>query len=217
MSAGRASIPGSASIILLVATSFLAFNATRGSAPAWLVGAVAATQITAIALLLSKTWATRYRATVLIGLLLAVASALILPGLPARAVGLIVAGGCHAVAYSCLLLWFSASLRPDREPVVTGFARRLRRTMPENVVRYTRRVTIAWCVFFAAQLAVSVALLLLAPEAAWSTFVNLLNMPLVAAMALAEISCRLILFRHEPRTSLIGMMSALRHLPANRP
>ena len=39
--------------------------------------------------------------------------------------------------------------------VVTGFARQIRRTMPDKVVRYTRLVTIAWCVFFATQLAVS--------------------------------------------------------------
>jgi uncharacterized membrane protein len=217
MSAGRASIPGRALIVVLLATPFLAFYVARDSAPAWLAGAVAATQITAIGLFLSRTWTTRYRVMFVIALLLVVALALVLPGPPAHAVGLIVAGGCHAVAYACLLFWFGASLRPGREPVVTGFARRLRRTMPENVVCYTRQATIAWCIFFATQLAVSGGLLLLATESTWSTFVNLLNMPLVAAMALAEISYRLILFRHAPRTRLIDMMAALRHVPADRP
>ena len=32
----------------------------------------------------------------------------------------------------------------------TGLARRMRQTMPAKVVGYTRTVTIAWCVFFAA-------------------------------------------------------------------
>jgi uncharacterized membrane protein len=112
------------------------------------------------------------------------------------------------------------SLRRGREPAVTGFARRLRRTMPDKVVRYTRQVTIAWCVFFAAQLGASAALLLMAPPAVWSAFVNLLNLPLLAAMVLAEFGCRLILFRHEPHTSLVDTIAALRHVrftPAGRP
>ena len=92
--------------------------------------------------------------------------------------------------------------------------------MPDKVVRYTRKVTIAWCVFFAAQLVVSLALLLLAPATIWSGFINLLNLPLIAAMVLAEFACRLVVFRHEPHTSLIDTLSAVRRarfMPASRP
>ncbi len=91
--------------------------------------------------------------------------------------------------------------------------------MPDKVVRYTRQVTIAWCAFFAAQIVLSAVLLLVAPAAVWFAFVNLLNMPLVAAMILAEFGCRRILFRHEPRTSLSETLSAMRHArftPASR-
>ena len=49
--------------------------------------------------------------------------------------------------------------------------------MPDKVVRYTRQVTVAWCVFFATQLVVSAALLLAAPAGTWSAFVSLLSRP----------------------------------------
>jgi uncharacterized membrane protein len=92
--------------------------------------------------------------------------------------------------------------------------------MPTKVVHYTRYVTMAWCVFFAGQLFVSIALLLFASEATWSAFIHWLNVPLIAGMMLAEFSVRLILFRHEPRTGLMDTLAALRcarATPVNRP
>jgi uncharacterized membrane protein len=236
MPAGRGNIAGGASIILFGAAPVLVYHLTgswhvsnglamtRGSG-AWLVGAVAAIQIAAIAWVLGGKWTPRTRVALVIGMLATGAAVVILTGPSARTAGLVVAGGCHAVAYCGLLVWFGASLRAGREPVVTGFARRVRRTMPDKVMRYTRLVTIAWCVFFAAQLIVSATLLMAAllagaPVAAWSGFVNLLNLPLLAAMFLGEMGWRLILFRHEPRTGLIDTLSAVRRarvMPASRP
>jgi uncharacterized membrane protein len=110
--------------------------------------------------------------------------------------------------------------------VVTQFARQMRQTMPAAVVRYTRRVTIAWCIFFAAQIGTSAVLLATAPppvfssgvfssgvlsSAAWSSFVNLWSLPLVAAMFLMEYGCRVVLFRHESRTGLIATVAGLVH------
>lgn len=186
------------------------------SAP-WLPDAVAAAQVSAIIWLLFRNWPPRYRA-ILVGSILAIGAAVIIvPGLTVRSVGLAVTGSCHAVAYISLLIWFATSLRPGREPVVTAFARRVRTTMPDSVVRYTRQVTIAWCGFFAGQLAISATLFLLAPHAVWSTFVNLLNLPLLATMTLAEFGFRGFRFRHESRTSLIDTLSAMRFRPAKRP
>jgi uncharacterized membrane protein len=208
------------SIILLGVAPFLFYHLTVGSASPWLVGAVAATQITTIAWLASVRWPIRYRVGLVISLLAVAALVAVLPGLSARAAALVMAGCCHAIAYSGLLIWFGASLRGGREPVITGFARRLRKIMPDKVVRYTRRVTAAWCVFFSAQLAASATLLVVAPLLVWSAFVNLLNLPLVATMVLAEFGCRLILFRHEPHTGLIATLSAVRRgrfIAAGRP
>jgi uncharacterized membrane protein len=183
---------------------------TVGDASQWLASIPAAMQITAIVWLFSRGWLLRYRMIFAACLLAVITAATIMPGLPIRTVGLTISGCCHAATYVGLLSWFAPSLRPNHEPVVTGLARQVRRTMPDEVVRYNRHVTIAWCVFFAGQLLVSLILLCLAPPSVWSDFINLMNLPLVAAMALGEFGYRTVLFRHEPRTSLFDTLAALR-------
>jgi len=211
---------GAAFSIPLFAGFLLIFRLTLGTLSPPFVVAFATVQGSVIAGVLTRKWALRYRVglwTVLLATGVALAA---VPGLSARVVGLAVAGGCHALAYAALLIWFGTSLRAGREPVVTGFARRLRQTMPESVERYTRRVTIAWCGFFACQLIASASLLLFAPLVAWSAFITLLNLPLVVTMLLAEFACRQLLFRHENPTSLAKTLLALRHgtlTPADRP
>jgi uncharacterized membrane protein len=218
MAVGRGSIACGASILLFSVAPVMTHHLMRNLVPGWLVCGVAAIQIAAIAWMLSGRWAIRYRMP--LTLVSFAAALMLLAGLPVRIAALAATGGCHAVAYTSLLIWFGMSLRPGREPLVTSFARRVRRSMPEKVVRYTRQVTIAWCVFFATQLAVSAALLLLAPASVWSAFVSLLNLPLLAAMVVGEFGIRMILFRHEPRTSLAGTMFAWRQgraMPTGRP
>jgi uncharacterized membrane protein len=61
----------------------------------------------------------------------------------------------HAMAYLALLAIFAASLGAGREAVVTAFARGSRGSLSPEFVRYTRRVTWAWCWFFLAQLLAS--------------------------------------------------------------
>jgi uncharacterized membrane protein len=173
---------------------------------------VAAVQVAAILWFLSKAWPLRHFLVLLAGIIAVAAAAVIALGLPPiRSAGLAVAGCCHTVAYISVLIWFATSLRPDHEPVVTSFARRVRRTMPDKVLRYTRHVTVAWCVFFGAQLVVSAGLLMLAPQAIWAGFVTLLNMPLIVTMVLAEFGVRMVLFRNEQRTGLLDTLAAMRH------
>lgn len=92
----------------------------------------------------------------------------------------------HLAVYLLLLAWFGASLLPGREPLVTCMARQVHGTMPEALVAYTRRVTIAWCVFFFAMALTAGVLFAWAPADVWSAFVNLLSLPLVIAMFAAE-------------------------------
>lgn len=191
---------------------FIIYRVTVGTASPLVIGAAAVGQVTAIVWLGTRSLAVWYRGILTVAALAAVTAAMLRMELSARLVGLAVGGACHAVAYVCLLTWFAASLRPGREPVVTGLARRIRRTMPDKVMRYTRRVTIAWCVFFAMQLGVSAGLLIMAPAAVWSSFVNLWNLPLAVAMILAEYSVRVVLFWREPRTGLIATLAGMRHI-----
>jgi uncharacterized membrane protein len=220
MPIGRGGTIGGLSIVLAGIAPLLLYRVTIDTASPWLIGAVVTAQVTAIVWLVARDLAVRYRAILAVATVAIPAAAILRLGLPAREVGLAVGGVCHAVAYACLLIWFAASLRPGHEPVVTGFARRMRRTMPDKVVRYTSHVTIAWCVFFAAQLVMSAALLVAAPRTVWSSFVNLLNLPLIVAMVLAEFGWRSVLFRHEVRTGLLATLTGLRHIrgvPDSRP
>jgi len=96
----------------------------------------------------------------------------------------------HTIAYLSVLAVFAASLAPGRKAIVTVFAERSRGELPPAVVLYTRRVTRAWCLFCAGQLLGSLSLLLFAPAEVWSMFVNLLNLPLLAAMFCGEFAWR---------------------------
>jgi uncharacterized membrane protein len=96
----------------------------------------------------------------------------------------------HAIAYISVLTVFATSLAPGHKPIITIFAERSRGELPPSIARYTRRVTWAWCVFCAGQLLGSLGLALFAPAQVWSTFVNVLNLPLLVAMFCGEFAWR---------------------------
>jgi uncharacterized membrane protein len=208
----RVGILGAALLVLSVVVAILIYRTANGRAFSWPVGDIVIVQATVIACLVVRSVTVRYRVILAILGLTGVAAAMLAPALPARFPALAMAGVCHAGAYALLLTRFATSLRPGREPVVTRLARQLRKTMPIEVVRYTRLVTIVWCIFFAIQLAVSAGLLFAATETAWSTFVTLWNLPLVVAMMLAEFGCRSLMFRREPHTGMIATLAGLRHI-----
>lgn len=87
---------------------------------------------------------------------------------------------------------FAFSLLPGREALVTRLARVTHGgVLQESAVPYTRAVTLAWAIFFAAVAATSAFLFAFASIAAWSLFVNLLMWPLVAVMFVIEYAIRL--------------------------
>ncbi|HYH43725.1 MAG TPA: hypothetical protein VD867_17275 [Burkholderiales bacterium] len=109
----------------------------------------------------------------------------------------------HAAIYLSLLWMFGRTVMRGREPLITGFARQVHGTLPPEMAAYTRRVTQAWCVFFAAQPLVSAALFMWAPLDMWSLFVNVLNLPLVAFMFAAEYLYRVRRYRDFPHASIM--------------
>jgi uncharacterized membrane protein len=108
------------------------------------------------------------------------------------------------------------TLRPGHEPLVTAITRRLHGTVANEVTTYTRRVTIAWCCFFAMQLATSAALLLFAPLVVWSFFVNILDIPLVVAMFAAEYMVRLWCLPDPPRHSVAAIVNMITEIRKTR-
>jgi uncharacterized membrane protein len=129
--------------------------------------------------------------------------------LPVRDAALFASGLSHSAAYGLLLAAFGASLAHDREPLVTAIARRTRSSMPPQIVRYTRHVTSAWCIFFSAQLAGSLLLLILAPIETWSFFVNVLNFPLVLLMFVTEFVCRSRLVSNQSHGKITDIFGSL--------
>ena len=111
-------------------------------------------------------------------------------------------GMSHAAAYLVLLVYFGRTLTGGAEPLITRFARRVHGTLLPAMEAYTRGVTVAWCVFFAAQVVVSVLLYLFDPLDAWSIFVNLLNLPLMLLMFFGEGVYRVVRHPEHPRATL---------------
>ena len=85
-----------------------------------------------------------------------------------------------------LLMTFGRTLIAGRQPLCTRFAEALYGPVTPQHEIYTRQVTVAWTVFFAAMALVSTLLFFFAPLAIWSIFSNLLALPLVALMFIGE-------------------------------
>ena len=116
------------------------------------------------------------------------------------------------------LLWlFGRTLRADRQSLITLLAAHVHGELPADIARYTRRVTWAWCVFFAAMALTSTLLFLFEPLPIWSVFNTLLNLPLVVAMYLGEYAWRLRRFPDFPHASIATVFRAFRNFDFNRP
>jgi uncharacterized membrane protein len=123
----------------------------------------------------------------------------------------------HAAAYLFLLWLFGRTLRAGREPIITRLARLGRGSLPPAMEAYTRKLTIAWCVFFAAQLAVSALLLHLGWREGWSLFINVLNLPLCGLMFVGDYLYRVARYRDWPQSSIANVIRAYARDRASTP
>lgn len=113
-----------------------------------------------------------------------------------------VSGATHAAVYSLLLWHFGRTLRRGGEPIVTRFARQVHGGLSPGFERYTRKLTIAWCAFFAGHLLVSASLLAVGSLSAWSFFINILNLPSLALMFVAQWAYGLVRHPDYPSASI---------------
>ena len=68
-----------------------------------------------------------------------------------------------------LCVLFARTLRPGREPLITGFARLGRGgQLAPDLARYTRTLTLAWACFFVLMATISITLAVTGPLAVWS-------------------------------------------------
>ena len=119
-------------------------------------------------------------------------------------IGLLAVNGLSHATLNLFLLWlFGRTLLAGREPLISQISRHINGELKPDVVEYTRHVTIAWCIYFVMQVAVSLSLYLFAPLSAWSFFINVLNLPLLILMFVAEKAYRTLRFPNHPKTSIL--------------
>ena len=102
----------------------------------------------------------------------------------------------HAGSHALLGIWFGGSLLSARngtgQAVITRLATRLHNgPLPWPIHRYTAQVTGLWTVYFVLMALASLTLFMFGSLQAWSTLANLVTMPLVIFLFIAEYLVRL--------------------------
>ena len=119
----------------------------------------------------------------------------------------------HAGTNVLLAALFGVSLTRGRESLCTRLAEAVRGSLDSEVVRYTRKVTWAWTLFFLGMSLVSAVLFLFGTIEAWSVFANFLSLPLVLLMFVAEHLVRLHTLPHLEQHSIMESILAFRRTP----
>ena len=113
----------------------------------------------------------------------------------------------EAGLYSLMALSFGQSLLGRRQALCTQFADKLHGPLTPEEVIYTRRVTLAWALFFVLVTTTTLILFAFAPLRTWSLFANFCVAPLIGLMFAGEYAVR----RHAlPQTPRRGILAAVR-------
>ena len=123
----------------------------------------------------------------------------------------------HASINLVLALVFGRTLAAGHEPLVSRFARMVHGTLPPEVERYTRGVTVAWMLFFLAIFTASCVLYLGGWLTQWSVLANFLSPILLGTMFGVEYLVRLRTLPHWERVGILGGIRAFtRHFGTAR-
>jgi len=113
-----------------------------------------------------------------------------------------------------LFMTFARTLMAGRQPLCTRFAEAMHAPLTPRHQIYTRQVTLAWSLFFAAMTLASTLLFFLAPLPTWSIFANFLTLPLVALMFIAEYGVRRYVLPEAQNMNILDAVRAFRNTPA---
>ncbi len=113
-----------------------------------------------------------------------------------------------------LFITFARTLITGRQPLCTQFAETMHAPLTPQQEIYTRQITVAWSLFFAAMAAASTLLYFLTPLTAWSVFDNFLTLPLVALMFIAEHWVRRRVLPDNQHTRILDAVRAFRNRTA---
>jgi uncharacterized membrane protein len=113
----------------------------------------------------------------------------------------------HVAIHVLLAFVFGLTLQAGREPLVTALARRVHGSLTPAMTAYSRKVTLAWAVYFVAMAALSLVLYALAPFDVWATFANLVTPLAIVLMFVAEYLLR---YRLHPEFERATLAQAVR-------
>jgi uncharacterized membrane protein len=116
---------------------------------------------------------------------------------------------------SALAVLFGRTLVAGRQPLVTMLATATHDKMSPEVLRYTRQVTVAWTLFFVVCLILSITLFFAAPIEVWSWFANIMVMPLISLMFIAEYAVRKCVLPKRDQTGFFAAVRTVRAVRAN--
>lgn len=121
----------------------------------------------------------------------------------------------HAGMQLVLCIIFGRTLVTGRQPLCTRFAEAVHAPLTPRHEVYSRQVTVAWTLFFAAMALVSTALFFLAPLATWSVFANFMTLPLVVLMFIVEYWVRRQVLPDMRHTHILDAVRAFRNTPVS--
>jgi uncharacterized membrane protein len=114
----------------------------------------------------------------------------------------------NSLIYGSLAWMFARTLAKGQTPLVTQLATKIEGPLPAAIERYTRQVTLAWAIFFALNVVISVLLYYLVSFAAWSLFSNVYSTPLLIGMFALEFVYRKMRYREYKTASFSDGMKA---------
>jgi uncharacterized membrane protein len=106
--------------------------------------------------------------------------------------------------YGLMAASFGRSLIGQRVALCTQLADKIHGPLTAQEVRYTRRITAAWALFFLLITAATVGFFAFAPLRIWSLFANFCVIPLVALMFVVEYSVRQRALPQMPRQGILA-------------
>ena len=108
---------------------------------------------------------------------------------------------------AALCLLFAGSLRTGQTPLITSIARAMHDgPLPDDLVRYTRQVTILWTLVCAGLCISAVLLAWLATPWLWSLMTNLVHYLVLGTVFVLEYLWRRIRFRHHEHLGLVQFL-----------
>ncbi len=125
-------------------------------------------------------------------------------GLPAESIYV----ADHVAVNVLLAVVFGVTLQPGRESLITTLARRVHGgSLTAAMVRYSRKVTVAWTVCFASMAALSMAVFAVAPFPTWAAFAALATPLAMLGLFIGEFVLR---YRLHPEFERATLAQAVR-------